>query len=84
LLYALSIPWYREAGARPETWGGLPDWVAVALGCYVAIAVLNAIAWLLTDVPDALPELPEDESRRRDATSAPGDGRERRPRSSAP
>ncbi len=32
---------------------GLPDWVAVAVLCYVAAAVLNAAAWLLTDVPDA-------------------------------
>lgn len=53
LLYAVSIPWYRETGARAETWLGLPDWVAVALLCYIAVAVLNAIAWLLTDVPEA-------------------------------
>ena len=53
LLYVVSIPWYRETGAEPEIWFGLPDWVAVALGCYVAVAVLNAIAWLRTDVPEA-------------------------------
>ena len=29
-----------------------PDWVALALGCYVVIAVLNAIVWLITEVPD--------------------------------
>ncbi len=52
LLYVVSIPWYRETGAEPEIWFGLPDWVAVALGCYVAVAVLNAIAWLRTDVPE--------------------------------
>ncbi len=51
-LFAVSIPWYREAGDLPETVLGLPDWVAVALGCYVAIALLNCVAWLLTDVPD--------------------------------
>ncbi len=55
-LYGTSIPWYRTAGAVPEIWFGLPDWVAVALGCYVAIAVLNCIAWLLTDVPDDEPD----------------------------
>jgi hypothetical protein len=33
-------------------WLGLPDWVAVALLCYAAVAVLNSLAWLLTDVPD--------------------------------
>ena len=35
---------------------GLPDWVAVAIGCYAAVAVLNSIAWLLTDVPERLPD----------------------------
>lgn len=55
LLYLISIPWYREAGEAPATWLGLPDWVAVALGCYFAAAVLNAVAWLLTDVPDGDP-----------------------------
>lgn len=53
LLYALSIPWYRPPGAAPALVLGLPDWVAVALGCYVAAALLNALAWLLTEVPDA-------------------------------
>ena len=51
-LFAVSIPWYREAGGLPETVFGLPDWVAVALGCYVAVALLNCVAWLLTDVRD--------------------------------
>lgn len=54
-LYAVSIPWYRSAEDSPSLWLGLPDWVAVALGCYAAVAVLNSIAWLLTDVPDAPP-----------------------------
>lgn len=52
-LYVLSIPWYRTSGERPELFWGLPDWVAVALACYAAAAVLNAWAWLKTDVPDA-------------------------------
>ena len=52
LLYVISIPWYRTPGEAPERWLGLPDWVAVALLCYVAVALLNAGAWLLTDVPD--------------------------------
>ena len=60
MLYALSIPWYRSAGAPPEMVLGLPDWVAVALGCYVGVAVLNACAWLLTDVRDTPP--PEDDA----------------------
>jgi len=51
-LYVVSIPWYRNAGAETSVWLGLPDWVAVALLCYLAVAVLNSLAWLLTDVPD--------------------------------
>ncbi|MEN8184909.1 MAG: hypothetical protein ABFS46_20500 [Myxococcota bacterium] len=54
-LYVLSIPWYREGGGPSELWWGLPDWVAVALGCYAVAALLNAVAWLLTEVPDAAP-----------------------------
>jgi hypothetical protein len=54
-LYIVSVPWYRPTGAYPEIVFGLPDWVAVALGCYVGVAVLNALAWLLTDVPDREP-----------------------------
>jgi hypothetical protein len=53
VLYVVSVPWYREASDRPGTLWGLPDWVAVAIACYVAAAVLNAAAWLLTDIPDA-------------------------------
>jgi len=52
ILYLVSIPWYRPTAAEPEIVLGLPDWVAVALGCYVAIALLNSLAWLLTEVPD--------------------------------
>jgi hypothetical protein len=51
VLFVVSIPWYRD-GVESSRWFGLPDWVAVALICYVAVAVLNAAAWLLTDVSD--------------------------------
>jgi hypothetical protein len=68
ILYLLSIPWYREAGAVPGRWLGLPDWVAVALVCYTLAAVANAVAWLLTDVPDP----PEQGGR--DAAGARPDG----------
>ena len=61
LLYVASIPWYRTSGETTSRLWGLPDWVAVALVCYVAIAVLNAVAWLLTDVPDAMSAEPGDE-----------------------
>jgi hypothetical protein len=52
VLYVFSIPWYRAEDAPLRLVLGLPDWVAVALGCYAAVAVLNSIAWLLTDVRD--------------------------------
>ena len=51
-LYVISIPWYRTTGEVPERLLGLPDWVAVALLCYVGVALLNAWAWLRTEVPD--------------------------------
>ncbi len=52
ILYAVSIPWYRSSDETPEIWLGLPSWVTVAVLCYFAVAICNAIAWLLTDVPD--------------------------------
>ena len=52
LLYVASIPWYRTPGGPVALVFGLPDWVAVALGCYGLAAVLNAAAWLLSDVRD--------------------------------
>ncbi len=55
LLYLISIPWYRSSGETPELWLGLPDWVTVAILCYVGVALLNSAAWLLTDVPDSDP-----------------------------
>jgi hypothetical protein len=55
LLYAASIPWYRDPDSPVATWLGLPDWVTVALACYVGAAVLNALAWLRTDVSDPDP-----------------------------
>lgn len=52
LLYALSIPWYRDPDAAVRIVFGLPDWTAIALGCYVAAALLNAAAWLLAEIPE--------------------------------
>lgn len=64
-LYVLSIPWYREAGSLPADgasggWLGLPGWAGVALGCYVAIAVLNSVAWALTEIEDPAVESEDD------------------------
>jgi hypothetical protein len=53
VLYLISIPWYRTGGAEPGLLLGLPSWVTVAVLCYVGAAIVNAAAWLLTDVPDA-------------------------------
>ena len=53
LLYLVSVPWYRDGGSLPGMLLGLPDWVAVAIGCYAAAAVLNAVAWLLWSFPAA-------------------------------
>ena len=52
VLYVLSVPWYRETGSVVRFVWGLPDWVAWALGCYVAVAILNCAAWLLTDMAE--------------------------------
>ena len=56
LAYLASIPWYRQPGSEPRIWLGLPDWVLVALACYVLAALLNAAAWLVTEVRDAPPD----------------------------
>jgi hypothetical protein len=52
VLYVISIPWYRADDQPLRVVAGLPDWVAVALGSYVAVAILNALAWGLTDLPE--------------------------------
>lgn len=52
VLFAVSIPWYRRGGEEAGLWLGLPDWVSVAVLCYVGIAALNSAAWLLTEIPD--------------------------------
>ena len=58
ILYLLSVPWYRSGDVPVGITAGLPDWVAVALFCYVGVAILNGVAWLLTDVPDEDPDAP--------------------------
>ena len=62
LLYVVSVPWYRTTGVLPDVVLGLPDWVTTALCCYVAVAVLNCIAWWLTDMPHEPqgPDAPEE------------------------
>ena len=59
LLFLLSIPWYREANAAPPLLFGLPSWVAVAIGCYLGAACLNAIAWWIVPLSDHLPAAAE-------------------------
>ena len=52
LLFIFSVPWYRSESDELRLIFGLPDWVAVALGCYALAACLNSIAWLWTDIDD--------------------------------
>ncbi len=54
-LYVVSVPWYRSDDQDLRILLGLPDWVAVAVLCYAAVAVLNSLAWRLTDVDDRSP-----------------------------
>jgi hypothetical protein len=53
VLFIASVPWYRS-DANPGMLFGLPDWVAVAIGCYAAAAVLNSLAWMLTEIPESI------------------------------
>ncbi|MFT5441238.1 MAG: hypothetical protein ACI8W3_000278 [Myxococcota bacterium] len=55
LLYVISVPWYRDDDAPLVVVLGLPDWVAVALACYGGVAILNCIAWALTEIKDLPP-----------------------------
>ena len=50
-LFVASVPWYRQGGEF-QLFLGLPDWVAVAIGCYAVAACLNSWAWLWTEVDD--------------------------------
>ncbi len=52
LLYVASVPWYRDADAPLRIVFGVPDWVAVAIGCYALAACLNAAAWRLSDASE--------------------------------
>jgi hypothetical protein len=52
VLYVISVPWYRDPEAELRIVFGLPDWAAVALACYVAVALLNGFAWLRTEIDD--------------------------------
>ena len=67
VLYALSVPWFREPGASAEVWLGLPDWTTTSLLCFVGVAIANALAWLLVDLRDEEVEGPRnpDEGRAR-------------------
>ena len=52
LLFVFSVPWYRGDSEGLHLILGLPNWVAVALGCYGLAALLNSVAWLWTDIDD--------------------------------
>ncbi len=40
---------------------GLPDWVTLAVLCYVGVAIFNSLAWLSTEVPEVEPEAAGDD-----------------------
>ena len=42
VLFAASVPWYLPAGSPPRLWLGLPHWVVISLGAYLAVAVFTA------------------------------------------
>jgi len=54
-LYLFAVPWYRADDQPLRLFLGLPDWVAVAVLCYVGVAILNSAAWLQTRVDDHAP-----------------------------
>ncbi len=56
VLLVIAFPWYREADRPPVFWWGLPDWLVVAVCCFVGIAILNAYAWWRADWDDTTPE----------------------------
>jgi hypothetical protein len=62
LFYVFSIPWYRSPDSPVSIWLGLPDWVAVALGCYLGAAILNALAWMRTEIPEGEADPPSADS----------------------
>jgi len=58
VLYVVSVPWYRGPDTAPVIVLGVPDWVLVAFCCYVGVAVMNAVAWLLADIRDGEEDAP--------------------------
>jgi len=62
LLYVVSVPWYRDVDEPLRLWFGLPDWVSVALLCYVGVAILNGIAWSVVEIHDHPDEPDESEA----------------------
>ena len=55
VLFCLSVPWYRSDDQPLRLLFGVPDWVAVAVICYVLVAVLNSLAWMRTGIDDDAP-----------------------------
>ncbi|MFP6655370.1 MAG: hypothetical protein VCB25_07060 [Myxococcota bacterium] len=52
VLYVLSVPWYRDLDQPLVLWLGMPDWVTLALLCYVGVAILNSLAWSIVELSD--------------------------------
>jgi hypothetical protein len=75
-LYVASVPWYRSGDQPLRLWLGLPDWVAVALLCYVGVALLNAVAWSVAEVQDAPTSAPAGRAHDAPTSATAGDGRD--------
>ncbi|WP_252178241.1 hypothetical protein [Endozoicomonas sp. 4G] len=50
-LLILSVPWYRTPGATPKIYLGMPDWVVLALSCYILVIFINLLLWVSRDDP---------------------------------
>ncbi|WP_062262881.1 hypothetical protein [Endozoicomonas arenosclerae] len=53
-LLILSVPWYRTPGTEPVIYLGMPDWVLIALTCYVVVIFINLLLWLSREDPQEL------------------------------
>ena len=48
ILILISVPWYRDTNSEPRfsLQAGIPDWVTVAIVCYLLHAIISACIWV--------------------------------------
>ncbi len=46
ILLIMSVPWYRSDEQMSNTLFGFPEWVMVAIACYLAVTLINIGIWL--------------------------------------